>query len=115
MIALIAAALLAATPSASDLVTRIGTESGWVGYKVPIAADAGIPCCFEWHGKAHRVGCDLDARNWSFGDDDRHSLVARSDTLAVYWHVENGRADKIRAVATTCPVDSASPSAGSTM
>ena len=108
MIALIATTLLAAAPAA-DLKSRIAAESGWVGYKVPIVAAAGVPCCFEWHGKAHRVGCDLDARNWSFGDDDEHSRVAKSDTLAVYWHVDNGRADKIRAVATTCPVDSAKP------
>lgn len=109
MIALIAAALFSALPAASGLQDRIAAESGWVGYKVPIAAEAGTPCCFEWHGKAHRVGCDLDARGWSFGTDDKQSVFAKSDALAVYWHVEGGLADKVRAVAATCAVDSARP------
>jgi hypothetical protein len=109
MIALIATLIFAAAPSASDLDARIDSQPGWVGYKVPMIEGAGVPCCYEWHGKARRVGCDLDSRSWSFGEDDEHSRVAASDSLSVYWHVEHGRADKIRAIAASCPVDSAQP------
>jgi HEAT repeat protein len=104
--ALQSAACLAAGP---DLQARLGQQDGWVAYHVPMVADVGEPCCYSWHGKSPKsAGCDLDGRNWSFGSDDERPAAPGDATLAMYVRVEHGSVERVRAVAASCPVRSAS-------
>jgi HEAT repeat protein len=91
----------------SDLSKRIAQQDGWIGYQVPIVADAGTPCCFEWHGKnpAHSA-CELEGRNWSIGISDEHPMQ-RSDKLNVYLRVTHGQIEKVRAFGDTCALKDA--------
>ena len=101
-LAVLAAADASAATGLEEQVTR---TDGWVAWQVPMIADAGAPCCFTWRrGAPAENGCDLDARDWSFGTDSRHPL--HDSTLAVYAHVAKGRIDRLRAVASACPVES---------
>jgi len=91
--------------AATGLQAQVTQADGWVAWQVPMIADAGAPCCFTWRrGAPAENGCDLDARDWSFGTDSRHPL--HDSTLAVYAHVADGRIDRLRAVASACPVES---------
>ena len=105
---LLAVALLCCTAASSaseaSLSKEILRQDGWVAYDVAMVADAGAPCCYEFHG--HVVlhnGCDLDDRNWNIGrnDDDPRPLVADAK-LSVYLHVAAAQVDKVRAFASTC-------------
>lgn len=103
----VALAVLAAADAsaATGLQEQVFRTDGWVAWQVPMIADAGAPCCFTWRrGVPAENGCDLDARDWSFGTDSRHPL--HDSTLAVYAHVAKGRIDRLRAVASACPVES---------
>ena len=48
--------LCAATASAAspDLAKRVAQQDGWVAYPVPMTAEAGMACCFEFHGKQYQ-------------------------------------------------------------
>jgi HEAT repeat protein len=99
------AMLLIATGAAAsepELSTRITQQDGWVGYQVAMAADAGTPCCYEWHGKiVTHAGCDLEGRSWGTSSGDKAS-VAIVDQLDVYMHATHGQIDKVRAFAASC-------------
>jgi hypothetical protein len=91
--------------AATGLQAQVTQADGWVAWQVPMIADAGAPCCFTWRrGAPAQNGCDLDARDWSFGTDSKHPL--HDSTLAVYAHVSKGHIDRLRAVASACPVES---------
>ena len=94
----------AAYASEASLSQRISQQDGWVAYQVPMAADAGELCCYEWHGKSPlRTGCDLDAKSWSVNRNDQHDLP-KDDALKIYMHVAQGRVEKVRAFAASCPI-----------
>jgi hypothetical protein len=101
---LIAANVFAAEPGLSK---RIAQQDGWVGYHVPIVADAGTPCCFEWHGKnpAH-AACELEGRNWSIGISDEPGSP-KTETLNVYLRVAHGQIEKVRAFGASCALKDA--------
>lgn len=104
---LLLAGLLAspAVMAAPTLASRVAAQDGWVGYRVPMVASAGEPCCLRWNGKdAQRSGCDLDGRHWNFGTNLDDEGRTSSDTLAVFVHVTGGKPDRIRALADSCPV-----------
>ena len=104
------ALLFAADGGAAEpaLSTRVAQQDGWVGYQVPMTADAGKPCCFSWRGKnATRIGCDLDGNNWGTNSDDRAQGQSATEMLSVYLHVAHGSIDKARAFAASCPVKDA--------
>ena len=87
----------------SGLRQRLEARDGWVAYDVPIVAGAGAPCCFaDGRGTGARRPCRLDGRTWSFGNDARD--LAPPGALTVYWHVEAGRIDTLRALAVSCPI-----------
>ena len=95
----------AGASAATGLQAQVTQADGWVAWQVPMVADAGVPCCYTWRrGASAQNGCDLDARDWSFGADSKHPL--HDSTLAVYAHVVKGRIDRLRAVASACPVES---------
>jgi hypothetical protein len=106
MMGLALAVFAAADASAAiGLQAQVTQADGWVAWQVPMIAGAGAPCCFTWRrGAPAENGCDLDARDWSFGTDSKHPL--HDSTLAVYAHVAKGRIDRLRAVASACPVES---------
>jgi hypothetical protein len=95
----------AGASAAAGLQAQVTQADGWVAWQVPMVADAGAPCCSTWRrGSPAQNGCNLDARDWSFGTDSKHPL--NDSTLAVYAHVATGRIDHVRAVASACPVES---------
>lgn len=107
---LLAVLLIAANAGASeaDLTRRVTQQDGWVAYQVQMTADAGTPCCYEWHhGKSINSGCDLDARSWNLGTNDDDPRPLASDRLDMYLHVSNGRIDKLRAYGASCAIRNA--------
>jgi HEAT repeat protein len=94
-----------ALPAEPELSKRIAQQDGWVGYHVPMIADAGTPCCFEWHGKSPaRAACELEGRNWSIGISDEPGLT-KTDTLNVYLRVAAGQIEKVRAFGDSCALN----------
>jgi hypothetical protein len=88
-----------------ELQKQITQQDGWVAYRVPIAADAGTPCCYEIHGKnVARTGCDLEGRSWGISGDAHSPAQPASDALDVYLRVAHGRVDSVRALGASCPV-----------
>lgn len=108
LIAALAALGFTATIYAANdnLESRVTASDGWVGYRVPLFAGADGPCCYSVSGSDTTKGCDLDQRRWSFTND--RTAVAGNDMLAVYLKVEHGRIERVRAVASSCPVHTAS-------
>jgi hypothetical protein len=101
--------LAASANSANDnLESRVIASDGWVAYRVPLIAGVDGPCCYSVRGSSTTKGCDLDKRSWSTSDDDVDPAVASDEQLAVYLKVNHGRIDRIRAVAASCPVHTAS-------
>lgn len=92
---------------ASALSRQLADGDGWVAYTVAIVADAGSPCCYSGNmgGDFSKTRCNLDAgKGTLIAADDAHSGSAG---LSVYWHVSNGKLDKVKAFAADCPVTSA--------
>jgi hypothetical protein len=104
-IALLAGSAVAAE---NDLGARVASQDGWTGWKVPIVAGAGMPCCFDWHhGRGHAEACDLESRNWNIGTNDDDPRPVTGGDLGVYVHVANGRIDKVRSYGSTCTIRNA--------
>ena len=100
----IACSAFAAEP---ELSKRIARQEGWVGYQVPMIADGGSPCCYEWHGKnASRADCELEGRNWNIGINDRPAAPT-PDMLNVYLRIAHGQIEKVRAFAASCALKDA--------
>jgi hypothetical protein len=93
----------------SALRGQLAGQDGWVGYKVPIAAAAGSPCCYsgDIDGAMRKARCDLDTGEGGFVSGD--STAEASSQMSVYWHVSQGRADQVRAFSADCPVTSRQP------
>lgn len=109
LIAAFAALGLAASANAANdtLESRVIASNGWVAYRVPLIAGVDGPCCYSVRGPNTTKGCDLDERRWSSANGDIDPAAASDDPLAVYLKVEQGRIDRIRAVASSCPVHTA--------
>lgn len=106
--ALAALGFAASASAANDLETRVTASDGWVAYRVPMVAGVEGPCCYAVLGSAAaQKGCNLDRRNWNFGTNGDESAVAIDGTLAVYLRVEHGHVERVRAVAASCPVQTA--------
>jgi hypothetical protein len=104
--ALAALGLVASASAASgDLESRVTASDGWVAYRVPMVTGVDSPCCYSVHdGTATKKGCDLDGHSWSFAADHDDPAVALDGTLAMYFRVEHGRVERVRAVGASCPV-----------
>jgi HEAT repeat protein/PBS lyase HEAT-like repeat-containing protein len=93
----------------NDLESRVIASDGLVAYSVPMVDGVQAPCCYMIHGSSvMRKGCNLDGRGGSFTivDDDRKA--AFDDTLTVYLRVEQGRISRVRALGSSCPVQTTS-------
>ncbi|MET0226306.1 MAG: HEAT repeat domain-containing protein [Dokdonella sp.] len=107
---LLLAAALPCAAAGTSLASHVAVADGWAGYRVPLVAGVGEPCCFDDRAESLQVGqCDLDSRNWSFGSRGDASPSGAAAELAVYLHVAGGHIDRVRAVAASCAVRSATP------
>jgi hypothetical protein len=94
--------------AAGELQAQVKQSDGWIAWHVPMVSGAGAPCCFTWkHESLIDSTCNLDGHDWNFGNDDKQPRREDS-TLAVYLHVARGSVDRVRAIAASCPVTSAS-------
>jgi HEAT repeat protein len=94
-----------ANAAGNDLESRVTASDGWVAYHVPMVDGVDEPCCYSVReGDATRKGCDLDRRSWSFSTDDDDPMAALNGTVAIYFRVEHGRVERVRAVGASCPV-----------
>lgn len=98
-----------AVAAESGLDQQLAAADGWVGYHVPMIEKAGAPCCYAGSRGAdlHKSRCNLDSRSGTFVSSP--SGTASSMQLSVYWHVADGKPDRIRAFAADCPVTSGQP------
>ena len=110
LIAALAAVGFATSANAANdnLATRVTAKDGWAAYRVPLIDGVDGPCCYSVRGDDTKKGCDLDERSWSFDVDQTDPAVAAGGTLAVYLKVNHGRVERIRSVAASCPVRTAS-------
>lgn len=98
----------AAAASGNDLAARVAQQDGWAGWRVPMVAGAGVPCCFDWHHDRTGSGvCSLDSHDWNIGTNDDDPRPVTSGDLDVYVHVAGGRVDKVRSYAATCTIANA--------
>ena len=110
LIATLAALGFATSANAANdnLESRVTAKDGWAAYRVPLIDGVDGPCCYSVRGDDTKKGCDLDQRSWSFNVDQTDPAVAADGTLAVYLKVNRGRVERIRSVASSCPVRTAS-------
>lgn len=103
-IASITAAFLVSTQvHAADLPLP---KDGWASWQVEAVEDAPESCCFSsWKGAPDARTCDLDNDNQSYGSRDD----AKTDTVRVYARFANGKVQRLRAFAASCPVKSKTP------
>ena len=106
--ALAALGFASAHAAGNELESRVTASDGLVAYNVPIIDGAQAPCCYTIHGTTVlQKGCNLDGRGGSFGivDDDRKAAL--DDTLTVYLRVERGQIGRVRALGSSCRVQTA--------
>lgn len=110
LIAALAAVGFAASANAAtdNLESRVTAKDGWTAYRVPLIDGADGPCCYSIRGDDTKKGCDLDQRSWSVNVDQIDPAVAADGALAIYLKVNRGRVERIRSVAASCPVRTAS-------
>jgi hypothetical protein len=93
----------------NELESRVTASDGVVAYSVPMVDGVEGPCCYAISGNAvTRKGCNLDGRGLSVVTDDEDRRAALDDTLTVYLRVEQGSIGRVRALAASCPVQTAS-------
>jgi hypothetical protein len=107
--AIAALAFAGAHAVGNELESRVTGSDGLVAYRVPMVDGVEGPCCYTIHGNAAtRRGCNLDGRGLSVVTDDDDRKAVLYDTLTVYLRVENGLISRVRALAASCPVQTAS-------
>jgi hypothetical protein len=105
--ALTAFALPLLASADSSLESRIAASDGWTAYTVE-QVEGSSPCCYSSIGNTFSKGqCDLDSRNGTVITDAK--ATGAGAALAIYWHVDKGRIDRIRAFGSDCPVTSERP------
>jgi hypothetical protein len=106
-LALLACVMPLQASSGGTLESRISATDGWTAYRVD-QVEGGSPCCFSSvRGTFAKERCDLDSRSGTYITDAR--TAASGTSLSIYWHVDNGRIDGIRAFGSDCPVTSTQP------
>lgn len=90
--------------SAADLKPP---RDGWASWEVPAVEGAPFYCCWSnWDDhKNARKPCKLDSHQ-SYGtrDDD-----GTTDAVKIYARFKDGKVEKLKAVASACPVESGTP------
>ncbi len=97
-----AAPVLAQTGAALNLPTE-----GWVSWDVDAVDSAQRWCCFDWDGGAAQSAvCNLDGRKGGYGSRGEAATVS---SIRIYARMHQGKPDRIRALATDCPVKTNTP------
>jgi hypothetical protein len=98
------ALFIAAGARAADLPLP---NDGWASWEVAAVEGAQAMCCFgSWDQRdAKAKACNLDGREKGYGSRD-HSTT---DTVRVYAKLANGKVQKLRTLASACPVETKSP------
>ena len=104
-----AALLLAGTIlSPSNAAAPKLPRDGWVSWQVPAVEGAPAWCCFSsWKDRdPSRMSCKLDgdSHGISIGDGERNT-----DSVNVYARMAGGKADRLQALSSSCPVETATP------
>jgi hypothetical protein len=82
-------------------------RDGWVSWEIETVADAPAWCCFAWNGKTpNPKTCQLDGRDHGYGSSSDQATV---DAMRVYARFKSGKLERIRALATSCPVHTLTP------
>ncbi|SFN36621.1 HEAT repeat domain-containing protein [Dokdonella immobilis] len=100
---------VAAVAAEPELSQQLVAADGWVGYHVPMIGTGGAPCCYAGNRGTdlRKTRCDLDSRGGTFVSSQPDPASAAQ--LSVYWHVADGKADRVRAFAADCAVTSHQP------
>lgn len=97
------ALLISSQVQAADLTLP---KDGWASWQVEAVEDAPESCCFSsWKGAPESRTCNLDNDNQSYGSRDN----ATTDTVRVYARLANGRVERLRTFAASCPVKTRTP------
>lgn len=77
-------------------------RDGWASWEVPAVENAPDWCCFaHWNGRAvPSRPCVLDGTHNTYGGRDD----ATTDSIRVYARFADGRVERLRALSSTCPV-----------
>ncbi len=90
----------------SDSALKLPRE-GWVSWDVDTVDSAERWCCFDWrHKGSARTACKLDDRDHGYGSRGEDAPVS---SLRIYARMHAGKPDRIRALATDCPVETDTP------
>lgn len=82
-------------------------RDGWVSWEVETVPNAPAWCCFEWNSnQAQSNTCQLDRRDHGYGSNSDQDTV---QSMRIYARFRAGKPDRIRALATACPVQTLTP------
>ena len=108
---LLLALLLPAFAGAQSLDAKLKSLSPgqWLSYDVPMQPGLRTPCCFDWNGgKSARPGvCRLGERDWNSGHSDDDPIAPAGSTLRVLARRGTDGIDRMRAIGSSCPLDTA--------
>ncbi len=96
----------AAVQAQAGAALKLPTE-GWVSWDVDAVESAQRWCCFDWdRGDAQSTVCNLDGREGGYGSRGEDTAVS---SIRIYARMHLGKPDRIRALATDCPVKTDTP------
>lgn len=90
--------------SITDPVKALRAAEGhWLAFSVPVLADTRSPCCWtgKWNGMGE-VGCSLETSHQSYGTRSDSPVV---ENIIVFSRIDAGKAERMRVVGESCPVD----------
>ncbi len=82
-------------------------KDGWAGWQVEAVEDAPAFCCWSDWGEPvdDTTTCKLDGDRQGFGTRDH----AKTDAVRVYARFANGKLERLRTLAASCPVETKTP------
>jgi hypothetical protein len=91
----------------ANAVTLQLPRDGWVSWEIETVDDAPAWCCFDWNSnRARPKACQLDGRDHGYGSSSEQGTV---DAMRVYARFSAGKLERLRALATSCPVQTLTP------
>jgi len=78
-------------------------EGHWLAFSMPALPGTRSPCCWKgnWNGMGE-AGCSLEGRHQSYGT---RSDSPEAENIVVFSRIVDGKADRMRVVGESCPVD----------
>ena len=99
--ALYFAASFAPSTQAAELALP---KDGWVSWQIEAVEGSPAWCC--WHNRPREMSvCSLDDDSYGYGSRDG----AKTDSMRIYAKMSGGKAASVRALASSCPVESKTP------